>query len=193
MAASVSCRGDNSTSESRYNLNPDLSGKIIASNYVPISRWMPQTLGDTLGWATCVIIGEVIDEGKAASEDITSATGFSYSMYYTVAGIKVINTIAGEPPSSDMIRYRQVGSPEVPWHTQVKKGEICVFTLVYHENLDQYMAAAFEESVWYVDGKNKLTSMSDQPFAAKYDGVDLNIFIEDIHEALVQIAQLNNN
>ncbi|MCL2679282.1 MAG: hypothetical protein FWF18_03220 [Dehalococcoidia bacterium] len=189
----VSCHGNNDAGESRYNLNPDVSGKVIASNSAPINRLVPQILLDTLSFATCVIIGEVVDDGVVTTTEMLSLTGFSYEMYYTTANIKVLDTIAGEPPSGDIIRYRQGGSPEAPWHTQVKKGETGVFILFYREQIDQYMAAAFEESVWYVDGKNKLTSMSDQPFAAKYDGIDLGILIEDVKEAFALAEEWLNS
>jgi len=187
VAPSVSCRGsdvaqiDNSVSESRYNLDPNVSGKRVASNYAMWDRVVPATLAGAMGASTCVIIGEVGDS-IVTSTELTSASGFTNTMQHTIASVKVLETITGKPPSSDVINYRQVGEGDYSWQTKVKKGEICVFILVYLEEIDQYMATAQEESIWYVDGKNKLTSMSDQIFAAKYDGIDLSVLIEDILE-----------
>lgn len=198
-AVSASCQRsqiaqtDDPASIPRYNLNPDVSEKIVASDYAPWDRMIPQTLDGALGGGSaCVIIGEVGDS-TVTTTGLTAASGFAFKMAHTIADVKVIETIAGSPPSSDIISYRQIGSPEVPWQTQVKKGDTCILILYYLEDIDQYMTTAQEESIWYVDGKNKLTSMSDKLFAAKYDGIDLSVLVEDIHEALIRIANLNNN
>ena len=194
IAVAVSCFGNNDANGSRYNLQPDTSGKIIASINAPPDRVIPQVLGDVLYESTCVIIGEVIDY-EVVSWERASVAGFKSTMYYTIASIKVIETITGESPFGGTILYRQVGSPEAPWHTQVKVGETCVFMLRYLESVDQYGPTLFEESVWYINGKNKLTSMSDRLFCAKYDGVDLGILIEDIHELQAKRPQwfMNSN
>jgi len=166
----------------RYNPNPDLSKKIVGSNNSFMSRMMPQILYDVYASSTCVIIGSVLDDSTVVPTELESVSGFSSKIYHTIASIRVLETVSGTAPSSDIIRYRQIGSDDYILQTKVKKGETCVFILKYFQDIDQYMATAFEESIFYLDGNNRLTSMSDQLFAAKYDGIDLRILLEDIQE-----------
>ena len=179
---SASCQGNDSTQgESRYNLNPDLSEKVMASKNTPMEHVINRTLSGVLGASTCVIIGKV-DFSIVTPTEVNPLICYAFTPYHTIASLKVLKTIAGTPPSDNTIQYGQIGSPEDPWQTQVKSGEVCVFILTYLEDMGWYKATALEESIFYVDENNKLTSMSDQPFAAKYDGIDLSILIDDIQE-----------
>lgn len=110
--------------------------------------------------------------------------------YHTIAKIKLIETISGNAPSGDIISYRQLGPPDMDTlQTKVKKGDTCVLILKYFQYIDQYMATAFEESVFFVDGKNRLTSMSNQVFCARYDGIGLNILVEDAIEKQERVSK----
>ncbi|MCL2679765.1 MAG: hypothetical protein FWF18_05770, partial [Dehalococcoidia bacterium] len=89
--------------------------------------------------------------------------------------------------SSDIISYRQGGVGD-SYQTKVKKGNTYVLVLIYSNSLDQYMATSFEDSVFMVDGKNKLMSLSAQPCCARYDGIDLSILIEDVRQDRIDNA-----
>ena len=180
-------RDTDTINESRYNSNPDISGKVIGSNAGLMSRVRPQILDDVFAEATCVIIGEVIED------DLVVETSLSIgSVYHNIARVRVIETISGEPPTGEIIYYRQLGTPgSDTLQTKVKSGQTYVFIVKYFEEIDQYMATAFEESIFYIDSDNKLTSMSNQLFCARYDGIDIGVFREDaviIHE---RISRLN--
>jgi hypothetical protein len=173
----------------RYNLNPDVSNKRVASSYAPMSRLVPESLDGVTLWATCIIVGEVIDDGTA---DIVTIENVGFSIAITIAKIRVIETIVGETPSSDIIYYQQLGIADIEsgmdtFITKVRKGDTCVFLIRYHEKTGRYTANDFEECVFYVDKKGNITSMSDQLFCAKYDGVSLAIFIEDAKESFYRM------
>lgn len=169
----------------RYNLSPDVSKKTVGSRDSPITRMMPRTFDDVFAEATCVIIGKVIEDGVRKEGDRSwsvKRTDLTL-MAYTTAIVEVIEVIAGEPPSAGIILYRQFGFAGNDWmQTKVKKGETYAFILMCLRNANQYMATAFEESVFHIDEKNRLTSLSDQLFCARYDGIDLGVFIEDVKE-----------
>jgi hypothetical protein len=52
--------------------------------------------------------------------------------------------------------------------------------LDYIKDIDQYRATYVEESIFYLNENNKLKSMSDKLYCARYDGIDLKILKEDI-------------
>ena len=157
----------------RYNASPDISSKVIASNNSIICRMIPQVLEDVIYNSSCVILGEVVEEDS----DIF------YAKYHTIAKIKVLKTIAGVKPTEKYIYYRQMGGYDpnnVYMQTKVSKGDVCVFILQYNDFSSQYIATAFEESVFYVGEDKRLTSMSDQLICAKYDGIKIDVLEEDV-------------
>ena len=179
IALAVVFWGNKPNNENRYNPNPDVSSKVVGSNNGFMTRIMPVILDDVLFNATCVIIGEVVDDGILESSLQENSGGISH----TIAKIRVIDTISGIAPSRDIISYRQIGRPGSDMlQTKVKKGEACVFVLQYFHDLDQYLATSFEESVFYLDENNMLVSMSDQLFCAKYDGINILTLSEDVQE-----------
>ncbi|MCL1807374.1 MAG: hypothetical protein FWG31_06700 [Oscillospiraceae bacterium] len=180
--------------ESRYNMNPDVSGKVVGSRNGLMTRITPVILDDVLAEATCVVIGNVIDGGLAISTNIGMGSGYEGTIYHTITKVQVLETIVGKPPESKIINYRQLGIPDDDmWQTKVEKEKTYVFILKYFKELDQYMATAFEESLFMVDKNNKLTSVSDRLFCAKYDGIDLGVFTEDAIISKERVAILEHS
>ncbi|MCL2679792.1 MAG: hypothetical protein FWF18_05920, partial [Dehalococcoidia bacterium] len=116
--AMISVTACSSPNESRYNPNPDVSGKVIGSDNDFISRVIPVILNDVLYSSNCVIIGEVLDDNVVESK--LEVPWGTMPWYHTIASVKVLETISGEPPSSDIISYRQGGVGD-SYQTKVKK------------------------------------------------------------------------
>ena len=170
---------NNSLNTPRYNTDPDISEKIVGSRNSLASRAMPVIFDDVFAEATVVIVGTVIAETEEPTElDMFSITG---TIYHTIVDMDVLETIAGDPPANNTIKYRQIGRSGNDFgQTKVENGITYVLILKYFELIDQYMATAFEESVFLVNEDNSLLSLSDQLFCARYDGIQLSVLIEDI-------------
>ena len=171
-------------------MNPDISQKTIGSNNGPISRFLPGKFDDVLAQATTVIVGEVIEDdilytfdllGDNVKPDVDKPLTIKGAGKGTIARVHVLKTIAGIEPSQDIIQYYQLGAPETnTLQTKVEKGRKYILILKYYPETDRYGATAFEESVFLMDSSDKLISMSNLPFCARYDGIDKKILIEDV-------------
>jgi len=186
VAASVFLfHGNTSRVEARYNLNPDVSQKTVGSRNSYLTRLMPQLLDDVIYDSTCIVVGKVVDD------EVTEVTKLEYgSIYHNIASVEIIELISGQMPSSEVIRYRQLGMAGSDMlQTKVERGGTYIFILKYFDDVDQYMATAFEESIFHVSENNRLYSMSDQLFCAKYDGIELSTFIEDATAIMERISK----
>lgn len=176
----------------RYNENPDVSRKYVGSDHGIIDRELPVSFDHLLVSATTVIIGEVLEDdilytfdpfgsGTPNSEKIALLRNSGKG---TIAKVKVLETIAGAKPSQEIVDYYQLGEPKNDLNqTKVKTGQKCVFILRYSENKKRYSSTSYEDGVFLLEENNKLTSMSDKPFCARYDGIDLDILIEDVNNS----------
>jgi len=180
---------DNKGAESLYNPDPDVSGKVVGSRSGSASRAMPRCLDDVIFEATCVVIGKVVDDGTTTVTEIDAGFGITNTLHHTIAVIEVSETLVGECPAGDLIRYRQIGSAgDDRMQTKVEEGKTYIFILKYFDEIDQYMATAFEESVFYINEESKLLSMSDLIFCAKYDNINIAVLIKDLESTYNRVT-----
>jgi hypothetical protein len=177
-------------SATRYNANPDLSKKVVGSKSEMLDPVIPQSFEDVVAYASDVIIGTVIDNGalgafsisgiKEIDQAYADATGLS-SIACTLTSIKVEKVIMGDIDADSTITYFQVGKPgSDDCQTKVKMGEYILIMLRPSDTKNVYFAGNGEESVFYINESNKLTSQADLLLCARYDGTPLDTILEDI-------------
>jgi len=186
---------------SRYNNNFDISTKIVGSKSFFVDSIIPENMDQVVAHATDIIIGTVTDDGSAGTysysgikeidEKFAEITGSS-KLICTLSNIEVEQVVMGDIQNGSTIVYFQIGTPgDNQGQTKVKKGDHILIMLRSSDSEGVYFAGNGEESVFYLDKNNRLTSQSDFAICARYDGISLDILIEDI-KATRQFAAIAN-
>ncbi len=186
IMAVTGCQRD--SGEVKYNDDPDLSGKIVASG-----KSSPESLEQMLDRVDVIVTVSISDDGKIADvdEDPYKLTCFLTPPTLTEAEIE--ESIYGDLNKGDKISLIQCGLPgENDYQTKVKKGERLVLLLERREN-GVYVSPFYEHGMFYLDEKDKITSMSDAPICARYDGLHKNVLKNDLLEAMPEKQESDKN
>ena len=192
--------------KSVYNENPDLSQKIVASKSFFPDQVQVETVDDLLKSTELIIIGEVISDGEEeafniygsgeAAEELANAAlknGNNPYMPSTISKVRVLETIYGDMPENSEIEFFELGSPNIlDFQTKVQKGEKLIMLLRPSDTEGMYYASNVEHSMFYLDGEDEITSMSDELICARYDGLSKEILIQDLQEGMEDKKELNS-
>jgi hypothetical protein len=186
---------------SRYNNNPDIASKGIESDSGISDRIVPTSMEQVVAHATDIVIGSVADDRqsgtfsisgiKAVDEKIAGVSGSAQSDC-TLSKITVEQVIMGDLELYSSITYFQLGSPgNNKGQIKVKKGDRILIMLRPSDTDVIYYAGNCEESVFNLNDHNRLTSQSDFLICARYDGIALDILLEDI-KLTTQFVKIQN-
>lgn len=173
----------------RYNLNPDCSKKIVASevtaefsldkkNYTSINQLMERSdlivLGEPLPDPVTL---EIVDNKvKEKSIDV------SYKEYITEYCFKIDKTILGDEQGT--IKFHQIGKESTDgideYETKIKPGHKYLIFMQKSNKDESYHSTSFEDGIFLINNENKILSFSKNETFAKYDTIALNILTEDI-------------
>ena len=193
-----------------YNENPDLSSKVVASQYgLPMLDRDPNPSFEQITYEfDCVAVAEVLDDGTQHKYDISKIEPGKPSIGYidwetvqelgedyftpdkynygicTYSKLKIEKVIAGKAPESDVIDLFQLGFPgKNDSQTKVRKGDriyIIMNKLFAPENL--YGSNDLENTIFYLDENDRLTSMSNIDACTRYDGLPMEALTKDLME-----------
>jgi hypothetical protein len=184
-----------------YDLNPDLSQKVIgSSNRSEMADRIPweDTEEQLVRYTEVAVVGEVIaddtestfnmygtgPEAEEAARQTREEWGVNAYGPCTIATVRVEQVLWGDIGDETEIRLFQLGSPHVSdTQTKVEKGERVLLLLLLRED-GLYKAPYLEDSVFYLDGDDKITSMGDKKICARYDGRSLDLLARDVTRAL---------
>lgn len=185
-----------------YNEHPDLSIKTVGSiKTSPLIDRIPiETIDQLTKGVQLIVIGTVLDDGTESSFNMfgndeaakaAKSKGINSGAACTLSKIKIEEVIVGEKPQSDTITLFQHGKPGVTdAQAKVKKSEKVLLMLTKFEEPDTYLATSLEDSEFYVDEKNTLRSMSDIKVCARYDGLAVDVLVNDL-KGTKYIQELN--
>lgn len=190
----------------RYNMSPDLDSKVVGSKYAGSYTIPVPSIEDLKNHSDIIIIGEVIqsatmtfnkdfEDGSAIrSAEKTllkklwegGATGGKvYSI--AVSKIKVDKVIYGNLDDKE-ISLIQPGIIESDMiETKVKVGDKMFFFLnkSVEKNVNNaYRTCASEVGLFIIKPNNELLSLSDNKVFAKYDGINIDILLEDLSSTM---------
>ncbi len=189
---------------SRYNENPDLSQKIVGSKVFNNSGdSLPnETIEDIFDFTEYIIVGEVVSDGVAdqfnmfGDNEVSKAdleAGIDPYIPCTITKIRVEESILGDIPEGSEISFFQLGVPESDGgQTKVKKGERLVMGLQGPNEAGQYLSGDVENTIFYLDENNKVTSMSDELLCARYDGTSKDFLVKDLLVAMENIEKMKS-
>lgn len=176
-----------------YNNNPDVSKKVVGSKDSLITsfafRIQPKSLDDVTRFADLIIIGEVISNPvdhliDFVSEDIKESAAKNSKVNVAYSQVKVEKNLYGST-NSEVITLAQLGKANSDSdETKVKNGDRMVMLLRKdpdHDNV--YYSADMENGLFIVDENKKTLSLSDNKIISRYDGIDVNILIDDLGKA----------
>jgi hypothetical protein len=183
--------------EHEYNMNPDVSQKIVGSKSLdPIATMIAfRSLQDITSMADLIVIGRVTTDGELHTEEFNfenaklkekalwdSTQSIHYSVSYSQ--VKVEKVLYGSLRGRT-ITLAQLGKPDNNnGETKVKKGDRMLFILRKDPNTNNLCSSVdFERGLFTINKDNKLLSLSDDKVVAKYDGIDLSVLIDDIKNA----------
>lgn len=180
------------SNSSKYNQNPDISGKIVGSKDLLMDTMPMTSVDDLTKYADLIVIGKVISpavdteiEFPFPNEDLKQSAMKGYSKVPTVAlacsRIQIEETLYGES-KSDIITLAQLGKANNNrGETKVKNGDRMLFILQkHHDKTDVYSSALAEDGLFIIDNNDKVTSLSDNMFTSRYDGISKDILKADI-------------
>ena len=191
-----------------YNENPDLSSKVVASQYgLPMLDCDPNPSFEqiTCGF-DCVAVAEVLDDGtqhkfniskivpggfpieidwetvQELGEDYFTPDKYNFNIC-TYSKLKIEKVIAGKAPESNVIDLFQLGFPgKNDSQTKVRKGDRIYIFLNYLEPEGIYNSKGLENTIFYLDENDRLTSMSNIDACTRYDGLPMEALTKDLME-----------
>ena len=177
--------------ESRYNEAPDLSKKVVGSDNlmttkVPLNSVSDMAkLSDVIVTGTVVSDSEVIQFNSSGNEEYAAAAaqkGINVYLPATIATVKITKIIDGSP-ADETIQVFQLGEPhKADMQTKLENGDSVLLILSEFDN-GYYQAVDLENSVFYVDDNNRLTSMGNEMMCARYDNRPVSLLLEDLAAA----------
>ncbi len=189
--------GCNSSQDSvSYNMSPDNSKKIVGSSKVRemMSLAKIDSVDKLANYADLIVIGTVESDGvtttaewpKIQGEKTESVEMERDPVTVTHTKIKIEKTLFGEA-DSDTITLLQLGKAgSDQGETKVKKNKKMLFILRKSQNGNEtvYSSVLYEDGLFEIDSKNKITSLTNNIVEAKYDGLDKDILIKDIMKGI---------
>ena len=173
-----------------YNMHPDLSRKVVGSISIIGTRIEPTEMETLVDYADLIVIGTALDDGTLSWFDTTGGSEGLKEKYgeentkgqATLTKFRIDQLIAGEAPESKMIQIFQLGAPgTLEWQTKLKKGDkVYIMLRDYLLEDSIYLTADGENSVFYIEKSNKLTSMSALMLCARYDGLPVSRLTTDV-------------
>ena len=177
--------------ESRYNEAPDLSKKVVGSDNlmttkVPLNSVSDMAkLSDVIVTGTVVSDSEVIQFNSSGNEEYAAAAaqkGINVYLPATIATVKITKIIDGSP-ADETIQVFQLGEPhKADMQTKLENGDSVLLILSEFDN-GYYQAVDLENSIFYVDDNNRLTSMGNEMMCARYDNRPVSLLLEDLAAA----------
>ena len=177
--------------ESRYNEAPDLSKKVVGSDNlmatkVPLKSVAEMAkLSDIIVTGTVVSDSEVVQFNSSGNDEYAAAAaekGINVYLPATIATVKITKMIDGSL-ADETIQVFQLGEPHTAdMQTKLENGDSVLLMLSEFDN-GYYQAVDLENSVFYVDANNRLTSMGKEMMCAQYDGRPVSLLLEDLAAA----------
>lgn len=179
--------------QSEYNLNPDVSKKVVGSEVLLMEKISPSSIDQITDDADLVVIGKVIsgpvdteidfpfDNEDMKKSALEASKGKMPKVALACSKIKIEEILQGES-SSDIITLAQFGkSTNDNGETKVKEGNRMILSLQRHpDDPNKYSSTNAEEGLFIIDDNGKTLSMSDNKFTSRYDGIDYNILKRDM-------------
>lgn len=177
--------------ESRYNETPDLSKKVVGSDNLMATRVPLKSvtemaeLSDIIVTGTVVSDSEVIQFNSSGNDEYAAAAaekGINVYIPATIATVKITKMIDGNL-TDETIQVFQLGEPHTAdMQTKLENGDSVLLMLSEFDN-GYYQSVDLENSVFYVDENNQLTSMGKEMMCAQYDDRPVSLLLEDLAAA----------
>ena len=177
--------------ESRYNEAPDLSKKVVGSDNLMTTKVPLKSVSDMAKLSDVIVTGtvvsdsEVIQFNSSGNEEYAAAAaqkGINVYLPATIATVKITKIIDGSP-ADETIQVFQLGEPhKADMQTKLENGDSVLLILSEFDN-GYYQAVDLENSIFYVDDNNRLTSMGNEMMCARYDNRPVSLLLEDLAAA----------
>lgn len=201
IITTVTCIGiglnrDSVSEKSVYNMNPDVSSKVIGSEMIRNSAWLIpiKSIEDLVSYADLIVIGEVISDGVTKTEEWPKVEGDPQGqldisnrspMSVSHTKVKISKTLYGKA-NSDTITLLQLGkSGDDRGETKVKKNKKMLLVLKdSKDGRNIYSSVCYEDGLFEINNDNKVKAFSKELVMAKYDDTDIDLLEKDIIKAL---------
>lgn len=195
--------GNTYIQENRYNLNPDVSYKIVGSKDVPMEIDTIDNIKKLTQYGDAIVVGKIVSQPKEIKynyttgyeeldKDIKGDIGNNLYVKLTVSEVEIEEILCGEVNSSK-INLAQVGTIEGDrGQTKVKYGDKMLMIIKQFRNdKTMYSPAIAEDGLFIIRPDNTTYSLSDNLFTSKYDNINYKILKEDIIKQLKKDKKYN--
>ena len=177
--------------ESRYNESPDLSKKVVGSSNMMATRIPLKSVAEMADLSDIIVTGTVISDSQviqfnsSGNDEYAAAAaekGINVYLPATVATVKITKVINGNF-SDETVQVFQLGEPHTAdMQTKLENGDSVLLMLSKFDN-GYYQTVDLENSIFYIDEGDRLTSMGKELMCARYDGRPVSLLLEDLAAA----------